>query len=210
MVGRSVDVVDGVTLPAPRCRPRPACDPRAPSAAVCRCRTSSMSRSPARPRTHRPTSCRYAAPRNCSAGFLPTTSCSVRLAQHLQPASLVLDRHARLVVDLRVAVRLAVTQHREHDTQDLVRCRHDRPAGAAPLRQLLLVRPELHAMRARRRVGDLAQDPPQGRCPCAVSRPCSCRPTRGCPGICRPSSGTANQRPRARSRQRTVAPQPLP
>ena len=53
--GRSVDEVDAVTLPAPRRRPRPACDPRAPSADVRRCRTSSRSRSPARPRTGRPT-----------------------------------------------------------------------------------------------------------------------------------------------------------
>ena len=55
VVGRSVDEVDAVTLPAPRRRPRPACDPRAPSADVRRCRTSSRSRSPARPRTRRPT-----------------------------------------------------------------------------------------------------------------------------------------------------------
>ena len=55
VVGRSVDEVDAVTLPAPRRRPRPACAPRAPSADVRRCRTSSRSRSPARPRTHRPT-----------------------------------------------------------------------------------------------------------------------------------------------------------
>ena len=33
-VGRGVDEVDAVTLPAPRRRPRPACDPRAPSADV--------------------------------------------------------------------------------------------------------------------------------------------------------------------------------
>ena len=55
VVGRSVDEVDAVTLHAPRRRPRPACDPRAPSADVRRCRTSSRSRSPARPRTRRPT-----------------------------------------------------------------------------------------------------------------------------------------------------------
>ena len=55
VVGRGVDEVDAVTLPAPRGRPRPACDPRAPSADVRRCRTSSRSRSPARPRTRRPT-----------------------------------------------------------------------------------------------------------------------------------------------------------
>jgi len=42
-----------VTLPAPRRRPRPACGPRGPSADVRRCRTSSMPRSPARPRTRR-------------------------------------------------------------------------------------------------------------------------------------------------------------
>ena len=42
-VGRSVDEVDAR---APRRRPRPACDPRAPSADVRRCRTSSRSRSP--------------------------------------------------------------------------------------------------------------------------------------------------------------------
>ena len=55
VVGRGVDEVDAVTLPAPRRRPRPACDPRAPSADVRRCRTSSKPRSPARPRTRRPT-----------------------------------------------------------------------------------------------------------------------------------------------------------
>ena len=63
----------------------------------------------------------------------------VGLAQHLQPARLVRDRRARLVVDLRVAVRLAVAQHCERDAQDLVRRRHDRPARAAPDRQPLLV-----------------------------------------------------------------------
>ena len=42
-----------VTLPAPRRRPRPACDPRAQSADVRRCRTSSTPRSPVRPRTRR-------------------------------------------------------------------------------------------------------------------------------------------------------------
>ncbi len=57
----SVDKVDAVTLPAPRRRPRPACDPRAPSADVRRCRTSSRSRSPARPRNPSTNSYGYTA-----------------------------------------------------------------------------------------------------------------------------------------------------
>ena len=61
VVGRSVDEVDAVTLPAPRRRPRPACDPRAPSADVRRCRTSSRSRSPARPRNPSTNSYGYTA-----------------------------------------------------------------------------------------------------------------------------------------------------